>query len=149
MAELLMVGTIPNANPPVTANAKLYAYGTTYGVGVQPLGLLVTTDVAPAGGGGKTVFRGLNVPVQWQAGATVQVTPLVDENNAQPSLQRSYASQPTITTEFFSVPMAVDGTTVAAEVQVVAAAGPVRLGLNATGRHLPRTGAFPGVVPGP
>lgn len=148
MAELLLIGTVPNANPPTTAGAVLYAYGPTYGVGFQPLGYFRSTDTAPGGGGGRMVFRGLNVPVQWLAAATVQVTPIVDEEYAQPNTQRTYPTPPQLDTEFLQVPCAVDGTTIQAVVQILAASGPVRIGVNWTGMGQPRTGAFPGVVPG-
>lgn len=149
MSELLLVGTVPNANPPITAGAKLYAIGTTYGVGVQPLGYFLSTDTAPVGGGGRMVFRRLNVPIQWQASATIQVTPIVDEDYAQPNTQRVYTTPPSVETEFLTVPLAVDGTTIQGEVQVLASSGPVRLGINWTGGGQPRTGAFPSVVQGP
>lgn len=149
MAELLIIGTVPNANPPVTPNATLYALGTSYGVGVQPLGYFLSTDTAPASGGGRMVFRGLNIPIQWEAAATVQVTPIVDEDYVQPNTQRVYTTPPQVETEFLQVPCAVDGTTIQAEVQILAASGPLRLGLNWTGMGQVRTGAFPGVVAGP
>lgn len=147
MANLLLVGSVDNAADPAAAQAVLYAYGTSYGLseGTDVPLLIETTDLAPLGASGKTLFRRLQVPVQYVAACAVSVTPQVDYNTAEPLVVVTYPAPLTTAVTELSAALAVDGTTIGGIIQVTARAGPVRIGVP-TALHQPRTGAYPLVV---
>ena len=147
MANLLLVGSVDNAAAPVATNAKLYAYGTSYGLsdGTDVPLLIQTTDIAPVGMSGKTVFRRVQVPVQYLTACAVSVSPIVDYDTAEPSVTKTYPAPLATSVDALSCALAVDGTTIGAIIQVVSRAGPVRIGVP-TALHQPRTGAYPAVI---
>ena len=147
MANLLMVGSLDDAAAPVATQAKLYAYGTSYGLseGTDVPLLIETTDVAPAGFSGKTVFRRVQVPVQYVAACAVSVIPIVDYDVAEPSVVKTYPAPNGTMVDVLPCALAIDGTTIGAVIQVVSRAGPVRIGVPVT-LHQPRSGAYPTVV---
>lgn len=129
MPERLFAGEIATASPATGSAAQLYLLGTSYGssVGTDVPLVVETQDVAPAGPIGLTLFRRVEVPIEYEGACTVSVTPIVDFTQVLTSTSKSYSSPPVRTRDVIDVALSKQGTAIRAIIAVTARNGRVAL----------------------
>lgn len=127
MPERLCLGEIDTASPVVGPSAELYLLGTSYGqsVGTDVPLTVETQDVAPAGPTGTTLFRRIEVPLEYDAACTITVTPIVDFNQVLTGTSKSYASPPSRQRDVMDAALSKPGTAIRAIITVTTRNGSV------------------------
>lgn len=150
MAETLMLGGVnnvaaPTGSPdPAVAWRLSESYGTPVDGAYVPL-LVESTNLAPAGPVGRTIFRRIMVPFRYAGSVTLRVTPIVDLEKVQPSVSRTYTAPETPTQDVMEVALAVTGTYLRVRVEVLDRSGLVEV-YTPTVAHRPLGSAATGVV---
>ena len=129
MAELVLLGQVDNATAPVNGAAELYVLSSGYGapVGADALLLVETPDVAPAGSGGKVLWRRVLVPFERTAGCTIRVTPIADFGIVLNAHSESFDSPAEIAKSVVVVPVARTCTYLRVRIEVTERTGLVRV----------------------
>lgn len=129
MAELLLLGQVDNIAAPASAAAELYVLSSGYGspVGTATPMLIETADIAPAGPGGRVLWRRAMVPFLRENTTTIKVTAIADFDTEVASTSEVFQSPATIAKTMVNLPIANSCTYLRERIEVTALAGRVQV----------------------